>query len=81
MFAQRSSSGIARLLALSLLAGVAIPATSTARDAPPAHAAKLKRCPDPGPDAAGWVQLRFRVRGVTCRRGSTKLVRFQSGGS
>lgn len=65
MFAQRSLSGVSRVLVATLVA-LAIPVPLGAHAAPPAHAAKLKRCPDPGPDADGWVQIFFRVRGVSC---------------
>jgi hypothetical protein len=69
MFAQRSLSGMSRLLAASLLASAVLPVLAIAQPAPSAHAAaKLRHCPNPKPYSnTKPPPVYFRVRGVSCR--------------
>jgi hypothetical protein len=67
MFAQRSLSGTSRTLAVCLVA-LALPVPVGAQAAPPAHAAKLRKCANPTPHSTrDPPPVLFRVRGVSCR--------------
>jgi hypothetical protein len=67
MFAQRSLSGVSRLLAAGLLLPLASPVLSGAQNDPPAHAAKQKVCPNPKPrPASEKPPIYVRVTGVSC---------------
>lgn len=67
MFAKRRLSGTPYLLAASLLAPFAIPFLAIAQDAPPAHAAKQRKCDNPKPKpATEKPPIFFRVTGVSC---------------
>lgn len=70
MFAQRSLSGMSRLLATSLIVPLAFPVLVTARDVPPAHAAKQKKCPNPkASPPTEKIPVYVRVTGVSCNAG------------
>jgi hypothetical protein len=70
MFAQRSLSGVSRLLATALLVPCAVPALVTAQGPAVAHATKQKKCPNPKPKpATEKPPVYVRVVGVTCDTG------------
>lgn len=71
MFAQRSLSGISRLLCASLLVLLALPVLASAQAGPSAHAAaKQRKCPNPQPrPATEKPPIYVRVTGVSCTAG------------